>query len=273
MQNEGWNRTKEEPVMRESWDLYRKAVRFGTWDPAEIDLSLDRAILAQLSPEQQETILRLCCGFHEGEESVAVELAPWITLIDGLEQKLFLTTQVFEEAKHTEFFIRYFAEVITPQFGEVQLNQWVGPRTHYILTESLQETGHQVQQACLTGTPAQRLETAVAAVTHYHAVIEGMLAMSAYHQLDAAFQMWGQALPGLQAGFREIRADEGRHVTFGMTFLRTTFSEHPELKAVSLETWNRLIPEDLSTMYLLEHSRRIAEQCRQDRFREMGLAG
>lgn len=257
--------------MHEAWELYRKAVRFGTWDPAEIDLSRDRSHLAALNQEQRETILRFCCGFHEGEESVAVEFAPWITLIDGLERKLFMASQVFEEAKHTEFFIRYFAEVITPELGEVRVRDWVTGRTHHILTTALQETARRVNEAALRGDADERRRVAIEAITHYHGVIEGVLAMTAYQRIEQLLDHWGGVLPGLREGFRQIRTDEGRHVAFGMGYLREAIAADPGARALIKAAWHRLMPENLAEMYEDETYRQLAEGCTRDRWRDIGL--
>jgi ribonucleoside-diphosphate reductase beta chain len=64
-------------------------------------------------------------------------------------------------------------------------------------------------------------ETRARAYCHYHLAVEGILAQTGYYGAEAAFS--GDApveLPGLVAGFRKIRGDEGRHVGFGMAKLK-----------------------------------------------------
>ncbi|MGZ4162160.1 MAG: ribonucleotide-diphosphate reductase subunit beta, partial [Neobacillus sp.] len=87
--------------------LYQKAKRIGTWNPADIDFSQDQRDWKTLNLEQQADILRLISQFQAGEEAVTLDLLPLIMAIakEGrLEEEMFLTTFLYEEAKHTEFF-------------------------------------------------------------------------------------------------------------------------------------------------------------------------
>ena len=59
------------------------------------------------------------CGcsalFQAGEEAVTLDLLPLILKViaqeNRLEEEMFLTTFLWEEAKHTDFFNRFFVEV------------------------------------------------------------------------------------------------------------------------------------------------------------------
>ena len=63
------------------------------------------------------------------------------------------------------------------------------------------------------------LETLVEAVTLYHMVIEGMLALTGQHFILQYNEEQG-TLPGFVEGFNNIARDEHRHVAFGARFLR-----------------------------------------------------
>ena len=63
------------------------------------------------------------------------------------------------------------------------------------------------------------LETLVEAVTLYHMVIEGMLALTGQHFIIQYNEEQG-TLPGFVEGFNKIARDEHRHVAFGARFLR-----------------------------------------------------
>ena len=63
------------------------------------------------------------------------------------------------------------------------------------------------------------LETLVEAVTLYHMVIEGMLALTGQHFILQYNEEQG-TLPGFVEGFNKIARDEHRHVAFGARFLR-----------------------------------------------------
>ena len=101
---------RQAPPMR----LFEKAKKFGVWNPAEIDLSKDKADWAGLAAEEQELLLHLLAMFVAGEEAVTLDLLPLIMAIASegrLEEEMFLTTFLWEEAKHVDFFNRVIAEV------------------------------------------------------------------------------------------------------------------------------------------------------------------
>src|SRR5713226_7578341 len=95
--------------------LYHKAKKLGIWDPRDIDLTLDREDWVRMTDQSKERLLRLILGFQVGEEAVTLDLLPLIMTIarEGrLEEEMFLTTFLWEEAKHTEFFRRVLDEAL-----------------------------------------------------------------------------------------------------------------------------------------------------------------
>ena len=95
--------------------LYHKAKKLGIWDPREIDLTQDRQDSLKISDEYKERLLPLILGFQAGEEAVTLDLLPLIMTMarEGrLEEEMFLTTFLWEEAKHTEFFRRVLDEAV-----------------------------------------------------------------------------------------------------------------------------------------------------------------
>ena len=73
------------------------------------------------------------------------------------------------------------------------------------------------------------LETLVEAVTLYHMVIEGMLALTGQHFILQYNEEQG-TLPGFVEGFNKIARDEHRHVAFGARFLRDMAQEDTPLR-------------------------------------------
>jgi ribonucleoside-diphosphate reductase beta chain len=59
----------------------------------------------------------------------------------------------------------------------------------------------------------------VEAVTLYHMIIEGMLALTGQHFIISYNEENG-TLPGFVDGFNKVARDEHRHVAFGARFLR-----------------------------------------------------
>jgi ribonucleoside-diphosphate reductase beta chain len=74
------------------------------------------------------------------------------------------------------------------------------------------------------------LEKLVEAVTLYHMVIEGMLALTGQHFILQYNEEQG-TLPGFVEGFNKIARDEHRHVAFGARFLRDMAREDPRYEA------------------------------------------
>jgi ribonucleoside-diphosphate reductase beta chain len=203
-----------------SYRYYRNAVE-RHWDPATVDLSTDGKRLTGLDPERFDGLRRLLALFGAGETAVTEDLAPLAVVMEDVNDQLFLTTQLYEEAKHADFFDRYWREVIWPAEDDRGLDRsrptderWFNPAY-----EELFERNEAAMARLLTeDTP----ETRARAYCHYHLAVEGILAQTGYYGAEAAFSgdSAGVELPGLVEGFRKIRGDEGRHVGFGMAKLK-----------------------------------------------------
>ena len=72
-------------------------------------------------------------------------------------------------------------------------------------------------------------EALVEAVTLYHMVIEGMLALTGQHFIMDYNESEG-TLPAFVEGFQNVARDEHRHVAFGSVFLREKAREDERYK-------------------------------------------
>lgn len=93
------------PPMR----LFEKAKRLGIWNPTDLDFSQDARDWQGLNPEEQDILLRLTALFQAGEEAVTLDLLPLIMVIaqEGrLEEEMYLTTFLWEEAKHIDYYVQ-----------------------------------------------------------------------------------------------------------------------------------------------------------------------
>ncbi|MFJ9500435.1 R2-like ligand-binding oxidase [Brevibacillus centrosporus] len=199
-----------------AWDLYRKAIRFGTWDPAAIDLGQDKKDFEAIDDDLKGYLIHFCTGFLDAEENVALKFCPWIMLGSSTEQQAFLSTQLVEEFKHTEFFVRYFQEV----FGRERI---VGVKN--IVQQKLDDRV-KMMLAALEKGEEEREAALVEGLTHYQGIIEGVQAMTGYDVYEAVFGSKG-LFPGLAEGFARIKEDEGRHVGFGLRMLKL-LARNPE---------------------------------------------
>lgn len=80
---------------------------------------------------------------------------------------------------------------------------------------ALEENDEALERALLLG------------VAHYMGVVEGLMAVSGYDYFEEMLGTRG-IFPRLLEGIRLIRADEGRHLTHGMEYLRTKIAQRPE---------------------------------------------
>jgi ribonucleoside-diphosphate reductase beta chain len=241
--------------------LYSKAKQLH-WDPADIDLSADREQWLRIQRDYgaeryAEQILRLTSLFYEGEESVTKTLSPFCSAVSraglGIDKELFLTTQLYEEAKHFDFFARYFAEVF--QVDGSTTAQYITAAPRAVLIADLEEVTERLRRE---EDPARLKATFAEAVTHYMGVVEAMLARTGYVGAHDALatRSW---LPGLQEGFRLIKRDEGRHVAFGMRCIAELTTEHPEYRSIVQDVFERHLPNVLATVQEFDYPQPLVD--------------
>lgn len=241
--------------------LYTNSKRL-FWDPAAIDLSIDREHWAMIRREYgreryAEQIHHLCSLFHAGEESVTRTLAPYCSAVArlglGLDKEMFLASQLYEEARHFEFFARYFREVFREEGGEAMRD--VAPAPQAVLVDDLDAVAERLRRE---DDPERLREVFVEAVTHYMGIVEAMLARTGYVGAHDALAARGW-LPGLQEGFRLIRRDEGRHVAFGITCVAELVAARPAHAAIVHATFERHLPNVLATVAAFDYADPLVE--------------
>ena len=219
------------PPMR----LWHKAKRLGVWDPREIDLSRDAADWARLDAEQRDVILRLTALFQGGEESVTMDLLPLMMVMaqEGrLEEEMYLTSFLWEEAKHVEAFRRFLDEVAAER---TDLSRYHGPLYRRLFGEELPGAMDRLR---FDASPAAQ---AAASVT-YNMIVEGVLAETGYHGYDQMLRRNG-IMPGMQAIIGHLRRDEARHIAYGVYLLSRLVAEHGDEVWTTVEArLNELLP-------------------------------
>jgi ribonucleoside-diphosphate reductase beta chain len=211
-------------AVKSARELYSVAKRQGAWDPEQIPVGEDRADWQRLTPGQSEQLVKICSLFFEGETSVAETLPFFVVGMAEPDRRMFLATQLLEEVKHAEFFELYFREV----FGKVDTAAYLVDSYRGVLVDELRTRARAIGQAVLEGN-ADALERALLlGVAHYMGVVEGLMAVSGYDYFDEMLGTRG-IFPRLLEGIRLIRADEGRHLTHGMEYLRTRIAQRPDL--------------------------------------------
>lgn len=213
--------------------LFQKAKKFGVWDPKDIDFSKDVEDWQTLTEEQQHDILRLISQFQAGEEAVTLDLLPLIMVIakEGrLEEEMFLTTFLFEEAKHTEFF-RLVLNVLGANDDLSHFHSDTYKKIFYeILPESMERL-----------VTDQSPEAIAEASTVYNMFVEGVLAETGYFSFYQSLDRAG-IMPGLIEGIGNLKRDESRHIAYGTFLLQRLISENPHIYELVVKKMEELAP-------------------------------
>jgi ribonucleoside-diphosphate reductase beta chain len=258
------------------------------WATQDIDFTQDRIDWHERFDEE-ERLRRLygLSAFFIGEQRVAAELGPMMRAAPEEEMRLFMCTQIADEARHVAFFDRFYSEVgvldgddldarleetsahLNPEFG-VLFDEMLGARVDRLARDP------------------EDLEALVEAVTIYHMVIEGMLALTGQHFIIDYNEQVG-TLPGFVEGFTNVARDEHRHVAFGARFLRdmarrdqkygeaiqrTLVEVAPAADGVLMPKWMKDAPDDELTLFGVDiaETRAFAMQALQRRMKVIGLA-
>lgn len=225
------------PPMR----LYHKAKRFGVWDPQAIDFGRDREDWAEFNDQQRDALLRLVSLFQAGEESVTLDLLPLMMVIarEGrLEEEMYLTTFLWEEAKHTEFFRRFLDEVAGTT---ADLHHYHTPSYKKIFYEELPRA---MNRLLTDPSPAAQAEAAVT----YNLIVEGVLAETGYYAFYQTLHRQGR-MPGLIQGIRNLQRDESRHIAYGVFLLSRLVAEDDSVWTVIDRRLNELLPYALGVTH------------------------
>jgi len=234
------------PSMR----LFEKAKRLGIWNPSDIDFSKDQTDWSALKADEKDLILRLLAMFVAGEEAVTLDLLPLIQIIakEGrVEEEMFLTSFLFEEAKHTDFFRRFLDEVaMLPS----PLGEGSGVRsdlTHYH-TDNYRTIFYDELPAALSTLETDSSASAqIRASVTYNMVVEGVLAETGYHAFFTMLER-NDLMPGLRKGISLLKQDESRHIAYGVYLLSRLVAENPnEWDTLDLQM-NTLLPSAIGVI-------------------------
>jgi ribonucleoside-diphosphate reductase beta chain len=280
--NEAADRTADIKLLGygELYDLWERQ----QWQTQELDFSQDRVDWHErIDAEERFQRMYGLSSFFIGEQKVAEELGPIMRAAPTEDQKVFLCTQIADEARHVRFFERFYREVdvleadglgemlaetsshLNDDFGRL-FDEMLGARTERLS----QEPGD--------------TEALVEAVTLYHMVIEGMLALTGQHFIMDFNEREG-TLPAFVEGFGNVARDEHRHVAFGSVFLREMAHSDDRYKEAIQRALGEALPvaegvlappwaegEDFELFgYTLEETRQFAATCLMRRLRVIGL--
>jgi ribonucleoside-diphosphate reductase beta chain len=196
------------------------------WATQDIDFTQDRIDWHErIDPEERFQRMYGLSSFFIGEQRVAAELGPMMRAAPQEDMRLFLCTQIADEARHVAFFDRFYSEVGVLEADNLQDRleenvQYINKEFGVLFDEMLHSRIDRL------ATEPEDTETLVEAVTIYHMVIEGMLALTGQHFIMDYNERVG-TLPGFVEGFTKVARDEHRHVAFGARFLRDRARRDP----------------------------------------------
>ncbi len=220
---------RDAPVMK----LYEKAKRLGAWNPSDLDLAQDILDWQWLKKNEQDLVLRLTSLFQAGEEAVTRDLLPLVQVIASegrLEEEMFLTTFLFEEAKHVDFFRRFLDQVARVR-GELTHYHTDNYRT--IFYKELPKALNRLRE---DASPRAQVNASVT----YNLIVEGVLAETGYHAYLTALERNG-LMPGTCKAIKLLKQDEARHIAYGIYLLSRLIAEDGKLWRVLEARMNKLL--------------------------------
>src|SRR3954465_13383 len=209
------------------------------WRTQDLDFSQDREDWRNFPEEERFQRMYGLSSFFIGEQRVADELGPMMRAAPTEDMRIFLCTQIADEARHVQFFNAFYDQVGVLESDNLQdrleeTSKHLNENFGVLLDEMLKSRVDRLAES------PEDTETLVEAVTLYHMVIEGMLALTGQHYIIDFNEREG-TLPGFVHGFNLVARDEHRHVAFGARFLRDMVAQDPSYK----EAIQRALEESL----------------------------
>jgi ribonucleoside-diphosphate reductase beta chain len=189
------------------------------WATQDLDFTRDRIDWHErIEPEERFQRMYGLSAFFIGEQRVTDELGPIMRAAPTAEQRIFLSTQIADEARHVRFFNRFYEEV-----GVLEGADDLAARLR-TTEQHLNEAFGELFDGMLKGrvdrlaAEPENTELLVEAITLYHMIIEGALALTGQHFI-IEYNEDQNTLPGFVEGFQNVARDEHRHIAFGVRFL------------------------------------------------------
>lgn len=209
--------------------LYRRWER-QHWAVSDLDFSTDVQNWQNLPANIRQVMQNTMTLFFIGEQAVTDTLAPLLHAAPYEDERIFLATQIADEARHTVFFQRFFEEVLEVGGGLHAALEVIGPGA----TEGFRKIfEHELVDAMdLVRREPHNERAWVEGVVTYHLIIEGYLAVTGQRSLLRTLRNVGM-MPGFVSGFTAVARDESRHIGFGVLALRRRIAKEPEMARVA----------------------------------------
>src|SRR5215470_12470623 len=216
------------------------------WRAQDIDFSGDRKQWEGMSQDERTMRLYGLSAFFQGEACVTDTLGPYIIAMPDEEMRIFTTTQLVDEARHTVFFSRFFKEVLGVAEEKLEdalavAREYMNNHLKYILIDALSEVAERIQLE--PGNLAHLVE----GIALYHVIVEGTMALAGQRSI-LEFYRRNNLFPVFRGGFTAVARDESRHVVFGVKFLRDMIQRDAAYARVVADTVNEYAPTALDAL-------------------------
>jgi ribonucleoside-diphosphate reductase beta chain len=190
--------------------------------------------------EQKRFMVWSLSEFFLGEERVTTELLPFAIAAPTDDQRIFLASQIADEARHCVFFDRFYREVVGADAKTIADN--LAEQRQHVNAEWKQLFDGILHDAAetLRKDPSD-MDALVRGITVYMIVIEGTLALTGARFILRSLKEMDR-LPGFRDGFTHVNRDESRHVGFGVKFLADAIKEDERYKQIVQETLQETLP-------------------------------
>ncbi len=212
------------------------------WRTQDLDFSRDRTDWNErIDPEERYQRMYGLSAFFIGEQRVTDELGPIMRAAPTAEQRIFLSTQIADEARHVRFFNRFYEEVGVLEGADDLAARLRTTEQH--LNDSFGELfdGMLKTKVDKLAASPEDTELLVESVTLYHMIIEGALALTGQHFI-IEYNEEQDTLPGFVEGFQNVARDEHRHIAFGVRFLTDMAKQDERYREAIQRTMAEALP-------------------------------
>jgi ribonucleoside-diphosphate reductase beta chain len=212
------------------------------WSSESFDFTADAEEWASdvWTAEQRQYLNWILSSFFIGEERVTTELLPFAIAAPTDDQRIFLASQIADEARHCVFFDRFYREVLSS--GTTTITENLAHERKKMHNEYLELFDGILHDAAetLRKDPSD-MDALVRGVTIYMIVIEGTLALTGARFI-LRYLKEADRLPGFRDGFTHVNRDESRHVGFGIRFLNDAINTDAHYRDLIQETLSSTLP-------------------------------
>jgi ribonucleoside-diphosphate reductase beta chain len=267
-------------------ELYRLWER-QQWLTQELDFTQDRIDWHErIDADERFQRMYGLSAFFIGEQRVTDELGPIMRAAPTEDQRIFLSTQIADEARHVRFFDRFYSEVGIYEGGDGIAERLRQTEEHLNPAFTELFDGMLKGKVDRLASRPEDTECLVEAIALYHMIIEGVLALTGQHFIIDYNEREG-TLPAFVEGFTKVARDEHRHIAFGTRFLTDMAREDTRYRDAIQRTIAESLPvtekvldppwvEDEENWELFgvskEETHAFAAQCLSRRLKVIGLA-